>query len=78
MLTSLGHHHVIVVWQAELRRKVCAGVWDVQITNRPPEAVELVTALLKVDPAERFTLDEVCEHSWIGGQDQIPWRGFNE
>jgi len=63
---------------AELRRKVCAGVWDVQITNRPPEAVELVTALLKVDPAERFTLDEVCEHSWIGGQDQIPWRGFNE
>jgi len=32
--------------------------------NLPPEIVSLLRGMLKVDPAERFTLDEVRRHPW--------------
>mmetsp|Transcript_44896 Transcript_44896/g.89674 ORF Transcript_44896/g.89674 Transcript_44896/m.89674 type:complete len:141 (+) Transcript_44896:788-1210(+) len=61
-----------------LRAKVCAGVWDSQPQDRSEGALDLVTGMLQVDTDSRLTLDDVCDHAWVGGQDKIPWRGANE
>ena len=60
-----------------LSAKVCSGVWDVPLEpseSTSPAAVDLVTRILTVNPEERASLDEVCEHEWVGGLDQVPWR----
>lgn len=33
--------------------------------NLPPEIISLLRGMLKIDPAERFTLDEVRRHPWF-------------
>ena len=62
----------------ELRRKVCAGKWDPWEPTCSPAALDLVTRMLAVDPAERCSLDEVCEHSWVGGLERVPWQALPE
>ena len=60
-----------------LSAKVCGGVWDVPLEaseSRSQPAIDLVTRMLTVDPAARASLDDVCEHEWVGGVDQVPWR----
>ena len=37
-------------------------------------ALELVTGMLRVEAESRLSLDDVCAHSWVGGQDAVPWR----
>ena len=66
--------------QAALRAKVMGGEWDEapRLAERSEPALDLVSALLRLAPAERATLDDVCEHGWIGSADAIPWRGFDE
>lgn len=61
--------------QSALAAKVCAGVWDVQLDDHcSPAAMDLVGRLLRVDPLERCSLDDVCAHDWIGGLDAVPWQ----
>ena len=62
--------------QAALRAKGCSGVWDVQPSGVSESAIDLLTRILTVDPDERCTLDDVCEHDWIGGVDNIPWQAL--
>ena len=62
-----------------LSEKVCGGAWDVPLEERcSPAAIDLVTRMLAVDPAERCSLDEVCEHSWVGGLERVPWQALPE
>jgi len=63
--------------QAGLRDKVCAGQWDVQ-PQCSDAALGLVTHILQVDPQKRATLDEVCTHPWVAGEDneEVPWQGL--
>jgi len=63
--------------QAALRNKVCAGTWDVQ-PQCSDAALGLVTRILQVDPQTRATLDEVCAHPWVAGEDneEVPWQGL--
>lgn len=61
--------------QAALRDKVCSGVWDVQ-PSCSEAAVDVLTRMLTVDPDERCSLDDVCEHEWVGGADNIPWQAL--
>jgi serine/threonine protein kinase len=60
-----------------LREKIRAGRWDVQ-PDCSDDALDLVTRMLAVDADARMTLDDVCEHVWVGGADNVPWRGYDE
>ncbi|KAH9921488.1 Pkinase-domain-containing protein [Epithele typhae] len=42
--------------------------WD----NISPTAKDLITHLLCVDPAQRFTIDEFLAHPWITAQPEVP------
>ena len=64
--------------RAALRAKVCAGAWDVTPPDRSEAAVDLVTRMLAVAPDERCSLDEVCDHEWVGGIDAVPWQALPE
>ena len=44
--------------------------------QRSEAAIDLVTRLLAVEPDERCSLDDVCEHEWVGGQDAVPWQAL--
>ena len=63
---------------AELRAKVCSGQPDAvpewSEYSRCPSAFDLAEGMLRVDPAERFSLDDVCDHEWVGGLEHVPWR----
>lgn len=63
---------------AELRAKVCSGQPDAvpewSEYSRCPSAFDLAEGMLCVDPAERFSLDDVCDHEWVGGLEHVPWR----
>ena len=53
------------------------SVWDVPLEGRcSPAAVDLVTRLLTVDPEQRCSLDDVCDHEWVGGLDRVPWQAL--
>ena len=61
--------------QAELRKKVCDGSWDCDLEGKCSEAAaDLVTRMLTVNPEERASLDDVCEHEWVGGLEAVPWQ----
>jgi len=63
--------------QRALRDKVCAGLWDLPLEGRcSPAAADLVGRLLTVDAAERCSLDDVCEHEWVGGLERVPWQAL--
>ena len=70
----------VAVWatdeeQAELRKKVCDGSWDCDLEGKCSEAAaDLVTRMLTVNPEERASLDDVCEHEWVGGLEAVPWQ----
>ena len=50
-----------------LRAKVMAGAWDTLPDERSDDALELVSGMLCVDPAERSTLNEVAATPWVVG-----------
>ena len=63
--------------QRQLTAKVCAGAWDVSLADKCSEdAIDLVSGMLAVDPEKRLSLDDVCEHRWIGGLDHVPWEAL--
>ena len=37
-----------------------------------PEANDLITNILKNDPARRLTLDEILDHGWLNGSGTVP------
>lgn len=57
----------------EIIRKVRIGDYDLDIhelSKTSREAKDLIASLLTKDPAERITLEEALEHSWIKLYDQ--------
>ena len=34
-----------------------------------PQAVDLLKNMLKVNPAERFSIEQVCCHAWLAQED---------
>eukprot|EP00966_Prymnesium_polylepis_P333045 7388513-Prymnesium_polylepis.1 len=58
----------------ELQEKVCAGQWDVE-PKCSALAIDLLRGIMCVDPVRRLTLEQVCEHPWVGGAAQMPLGG---
>eukprot|EP00326_Haptolina_ericina_P010049 CAMPEP_0181216240 /NCGR_PEP_ID=MMETSP1096-20121128/26474_1 /TAXON_ID=156174 ORGANISM="Chrysochromulina ericina, Strain CCMP281" /NCGR_SAMPLE_ID=MMETSP1096 /ASSEMBLY_ACC=CAM_ASM_000453 /LENGTH=231 /DNA_ID=CAMNT_0023308215 /DNA_START=193 /DNA_END=888 /DNA_ORIENTATION=+ len=62
--------------RAELQSKICAGEWDVEPDCSAP-ALDLLTRMLASDPDQRCTLQQVCDHPFVGGSDQVPLHGHD-
>ena len=45
--------------------------WD----NITPDAIEIVKSLLKVNPEERMTPDELLKHPWVNGKTTLKKGG---
>lgn len=43
--------------------------WNVTLS---PEAVDILVGMLKIDPRERLTLEEVMQHRWLSHPDEPP------
>lgn len=65
---------------AGLRKKVLAGRWDRPL-RASPEVVAVVQGMLTVNPAKRWTLDDVLQSPWLKASfpeypDSYPIRGL--
>ncbi|RWS09524.1 MAP kinase-activated protein kinase-like protein [Dinothrombium tinctorium] len=58
-----------------MKKRIRAGEYDfpdAEWRNVSKEAKELIRGLLKTDPSERLTIEQVMKHKWIARHTEVP------
>jgi serine/threonine protein kinase len=58
-----------------MKKRIRAGQYDFPATewrNVSKEAKELIRGLLKTEPAERLTIEQVVRHKWVSATQEVP------